>query len=147
MSYYHDVSENPLRGALKTIVGKAPPSFVKGYDTRLLTDEESLALQEWASMNSRPYWATGFGIVEAAELLVATAVENGNIPPKPAVMVMEYGVTLSDFIEDRKIRVAEKVRVLKSLRAQKLIPEPPIFKEDSPSSQSKRLKRWAKGIE
>jgi hypothetical protein len=71
--------QHPIREVLKALVGKSPPDFVKGHDLKGLTDQQMLALQDWCSLNSRPKWATGLSIIEAAELIVAGAVENGNI--------------------------------------------------------------------
>jgi hypothetical protein len=72
-------SPHPIREALKGLVRKEPPDFVKGYDLKQLTDQQMLALQDWCSLNVRPQWATGLSVIEAAELMVAGAVENGNI--------------------------------------------------------------------
>jgi hypothetical protein len=77
--------KDPIREALSALCGgKEPPAFVRGHTTQGLTDRQNEELQDWCSTNGRPEWATGIGIIEAAELLVAEAVNNDNIPPAGA---------------------------------------------------------------
>lgn len=75
---YPDV-EHPFREALAAIVGIDPPAFVVGYGSNELTEDQFLELQDWCSMNARPEWSTGIGIIEAAELMVVIAAGNANI--------------------------------------------------------------------
>ena len=72
--------EDPIRDVLRSMTGKEPPNFVRGYSFDGLTDKETMDLQDWAS-NSVPLgWLTGIGLLEAAESQVGEAVSNGNIP-------------------------------------------------------------------
>lgn len=83
-SYYDPahIGKNPFRDVLKLLCKKAPPKFIKGYGEKNLTEDQHLALQDWASSNCGLFWLTGYGIIEAARHLVETAVENANIPPE-----------------------------------------------------------------
>lgn len=75
---------SPLRDVLRAFTGKEPPAFVgEHYDVSQLSDAEKDVLHAWCAQNVRPDWATGIGLMEAAELMVQEAVNNGNIPPKP----------------------------------------------------------------
>jgi hypothetical protein len=56
---------------------------VRGYHSHDYTDAENEKLQDWCSMHARPHWATGLGLIEAAELIVQGAVENSNIEKEP----------------------------------------------------------------
>jgi hypothetical protein len=76
-------SPDPLREALLAICGKEPPDFVRGHGISGLSDQQVSALQDWCSLNARPEWATGLGVLEAAELIVSQAVDNANIAPDP----------------------------------------------------------------
>jgi len=78
MSYYH--SDDPLFEALTAIVGKEPPMQLKGIQkSDELTEADQTKLYEWCTQNATPHWATGLGVLYAAELLVLTALENDNI--------------------------------------------------------------------
>lgn len=76
---YYPTPEHPFREALQMVVGKEPPAYVKGFGLKGLTDKQVMELQDWCSQNARPEWATGLSMIEAAELIVAGAIENGNI--------------------------------------------------------------------
>lgn len=78
-SSYYPTPADPLREALASIIGKDPPDFVRGHNTSGLSDKQILDLQDWCSVNARPHWATGLSMIEAAELIVAGAIENANI--------------------------------------------------------------------
>lgn len=78
MSYY-PTPKHPLREALAAVVGKEPPDYVQGFDLKALTDQQQMDLQDWCSLNAKPFWATGLSMIEAAELIVAGAIENNNI--------------------------------------------------------------------
>jgi hypothetical protein len=54
-------------------------------DEWLDTDEESL--QHFCAQHSRVHWLTGIGVIEAAYLLIETALENGNIDCDGNVML------------------------------------------------------------
>lgn len=82
MSY--PVPKAPLAEAIAAIVGKIPPFEMDGIwaiedDPDLLTD----GLEGWCStqvcVTEFSPWATGCGVLEAAELLLKTAIENGNL--------------------------------------------------------------------
>ena len=73
---------SPLCSALLSITGKMPPFDLYGvYCASELSDDLAGQLEDWCSVNASPYWATGGGVLEAAELLVDRAVENANLPP------------------------------------------------------------------
>lgn len=73
--------ESPLLEALRALTGEEPPGFVVGvYDCDDLEDERVEELQEWCSLNARPEWSTGVGVLEAAEAIVREAEANANIP-------------------------------------------------------------------
>lgn len=74
---------NPLYDALLAITNNFPPEFTKGvYHSSELNDEQFGDLQEWAANHGRFHWFTGIGIIDAADTLVMSSVENGNIPAK-----------------------------------------------------------------
>lgn len=75
--------KHPFRDILQAVTGVKPPKFVRGYSTRGYTDAEKDELQSWASDNVKPSWATGIGLIEAAENMVEEAEINGNIPHDP----------------------------------------------------------------
>ncbi len=78
MTYYS--CDAPLREALIAITGKEPClNLLNVKHSNELTPQEQNHLYEWCTQNRRPYWATGLGVLEAAELLVLTAIENANI--------------------------------------------------------------------
>lgn len=68
MATYYGKIANPLHEAIAAIIGKPVPEGLEGED-----------LQNFVTQNANPYWATGDGIIEAAELLVKRAQENANI--------------------------------------------------------------------
>ena len=80
--YWTNNVKDPIRLALKAFCNGEPPAFVKGNSTSGLTDAQNHELQTWVNMNLKDElsWSTGIGAIEAAELLVAVAVENANIP-------------------------------------------------------------------
>jgi hypothetical protein len=78
MKYYE--SEEPFRQAIEAIVGKqCPLDLGAAKSSYELSNEINIKLQDWCSLNARPMWATGGGIVEAADLLVERAIENANL--------------------------------------------------------------------
>lgn len=71
---------NPLTEALSAITGEVPPAYTHGaFSVADLTEAEMLTLQDWCCIHARPEWATGIGVLEAAELIVREAVDNANI--------------------------------------------------------------------
>lgn len=75
--------KNPLTEALQAITGKKPPSYTHGaFSSSDLLDENVTDLQDWCSVNARPSWSTGLGVLEAAEAIVQEAVDNGSIAGK-----------------------------------------------------------------
>lgn len=76
---HYTTPEHPLREALKAVVGKEPPGYVRGHTIQGLTDRQVMELQDWCSINARPEWATGLSMLEAAEMIVQGAVDNANI--------------------------------------------------------------------
>jgi len=83
MPYYQGHCPDPLKEALLAITGKEVPRetcLLDGvFNCSELDDGELFALGDWCTQNARPHWATGDGILEAAELLVSRAKENDNI--------------------------------------------------------------------
>lgn len=88
-------TESPLGEAIQQIVGSFPPfPEINGvyseqemgeYRLVVVPGAGALDLAEWCGWEvaeSAAAWATGSGIVEAAELMVQRAVENDNIPPR-----------------------------------------------------------------
>lgn len=82
----HQVSDDlrngpasPFREALRAVCGAEPPAFVRGHSSEGYTDDENEELQAWCGSHYRPHWATNLSMIEAAELIVASAVDNANI--------------------------------------------------------------------
>lgn len=73
------VIKDPVREVLKSLTGKEPPEFVKGYNFKNLTDHQIILLQNWCVDNVEPRWACGISLMDAAEIFVAEAVGNANI--------------------------------------------------------------------
>jgi hypothetical protein len=74
----------PLADAIAAIVGVVPPFEMDGvWHTRENPDLLADGLEGWCSeqicIGRYAPWATGCGILEAAEHLVETAIENGNL--------------------------------------------------------------------
>jgi hypothetical protein len=70
----------PLADAIAAIVGVVPPFEMDGIWQAKDADD---GLSGWCSSqictSEFAPWATGCGVLEAAELLVKTAIENGNL--------------------------------------------------------------------
>ncbi len=72
--------KNPLYQVLQHMTGKKPPLVLENcLSFSEISDEEYLLLQDWVCNNSKPYWVTGEGILEAAQIIVNLALENNNI--------------------------------------------------------------------
>jgi hypothetical protein len=72
--------DNPLEEALIAITGKKPPFDLRKIKrSGELEEALAIALTDWCSLNANPCWATGTSILEAANLLVERALENGNL--------------------------------------------------------------------
>lgn len=70
---------SPFRDALRAVSGAEPPAFVRGHSSQGYTDEENEKLQDWCGSHTRPHWATNLSMIDAAELIVESAVDNANI--------------------------------------------------------------------
>ena len=68
-----------FREAIQAIIGKPCPVKTPIISLSELNDDETMALQDWCSNNANPLWATGLSMMEAAELIVKSALENANI--------------------------------------------------------------------
>jgi hypothetical protein len=77
---------NYFKEALESLTGKNLPMRVPRFKASRMSDENQYKLQEWCVDNAQPPWATGLSMIEAAELIVQGAIENGNIegPPRNA---------------------------------------------------------------
>lgn len=82
--WYLACPKDPIRLVLKAMTGAVPPTFVRGYNFKGLTDDQTSKLQDWCVNHVRPDWLTGIGLMDAAEEQVREAVDNGNIPPEGA---------------------------------------------------------------
>jgi hypothetical protein len=71
--------KNFFAEALQTITGSEPPFGLSSTGTTGMIDEDMTTLQDWCAVHAQPHWATGLSMIEAAELIVAGAIENGNI--------------------------------------------------------------------
>lgn len=70
---------DPFRDAVRLVAGREPPWWVRGW---ALAPDDADRLQAWfveGMESTATPWATGIGAIEAAELIVAAAIENGNI--------------------------------------------------------------------
>lgn len=78
-SAFELVPRCPWRLAIKTLVGKEPPDWVRGPLGKL-SDERHAELMEWIGMNLQPNmeWSTNIGVFDAACSLVDEAKNNGN---------------------------------------------------------------------
>jgi hypothetical protein len=69
--------------ALQQVSGSVPPEFMKTVTVPEyifeFSDESNDKLQTWAVNHSELIWSTGMGTIEAAILLVNSAIDNGNI--------------------------------------------------------------------
>lgn len=72
---------NPFREALRVLTNKEPPLFVQGYGTRRLSEDQKESLQDWCGEHAKVEWMTALSLIEAAELMVEQAIDNGNIEP------------------------------------------------------------------
>ncbi len=85
---YYPTPESPFREALAAVVGEEPPDYVRGFGFHNVPEDKQDELQSWCVQRARPAWATGLSMIEAAELIVAGAVENANIGPDPAEAIV-----------------------------------------------------------
>ena len=75
--------DKPLHDTLGAMLGRIPPFPMYGvYQSSELPDDRFRELQDWASEHAVPYWATGLSMIHAADMIVASAVKNTNIPPR-----------------------------------------------------------------
>lgn len=76
----HDQPDNPFSDAIEALVGEKPPLETQcAFDFNDLCESDKEWIQDWCSERASPHWATGLSMIEAAELIVAQAVENCNI--------------------------------------------------------------------
>jgi hypothetical protein len=85
MSY--PIPESPLADAIAQIIGKKPPMPLTGiWRWEDCSDRDSDDLAEWlgSEIDSTDFapWMTAYGVIEAAELLLSTAIENSNLKPE-----------------------------------------------------------------
>ena len=115
----------PLKLAIAQIVGEMPP--FRMYGAKCFADLNEVAqseIEDWCSnkiVNTEyGYWMTGSSIVDAAEVIVRLAVENGNIhadlddlPVKRTVANPDGTIKLEDFVnqksEERDREIARNV--------------------------------------
>lgn len=82
MAYYGNI-ENPLTEALEMLCGSMPLEISQRLlgiaFTKELSEEAHEAVYDWATANTKLRWATGCGVLDAADVLVWQAYENDNI--------------------------------------------------------------------
>lgn len=69
--------KTPFRDALIVICGGVPPTYAPSISNVEMDDSEYTKLVEW--IVNQVEWFTGEGVIEAAECLVQSAIENDNI--------------------------------------------------------------------
>jgi len=72
----------PLKDAIEAIANKTIPSSIPLEGICRLSEMgggEAIALVQWCHINPRPCWATGAGMIKAAEAMVEAAKGVGNI--------------------------------------------------------------------
>lgn len=75
-----DKIKNPLFEVISAMTNVTAPFYLKGkFYSNELEDAEYFFFQEWCAYHAKPYWATGTGIIDAADIIVGEAVKNGNI--------------------------------------------------------------------
>jgi hypothetical protein len=74
-------NENFFKEALESLLEKQLPLqfALPSYSTTSMVDQDYLVLQDFCATYAKPKWATGLSIIEAAEFIVTSAIENGNI--------------------------------------------------------------------
>ena len=82
---YH-TPKAPLAQAIAAIVGTVPPFEMDGiWWFKDCPDLFAGELEDWCCYNisktDNAFWATGSGVIEAAEHLLKTAIENANLCP------------------------------------------------------------------
>lgn len=95
----HRAAINPInyfKEALESLTGKKLPMRVPRFKASRMSDENQYKLQEWCVDNAQPPWATGLSMIEAAELIVQGAIENGNIEGPPRNAKFSGGGVLSE---------------------------------------------------
>lgn len=68
------VASTPYREALRILTGCQPPAFIRHHWPDGADADKA---QDWAASHV-PDWLTGYGVLEAAESMVAASLENGN---------------------------------------------------------------------
>jgi len=75
-------TKTPLKDAIEAIASKTIPSSIPLEGICQVSEMgggEAIALAQWCHMNPRPCWATGAGMIRAAEAMVEAAKGVGNI--------------------------------------------------------------------
>ncbi len=118
---YYPTPQHPFREALQAVVGKAPPAYVKGFGLGGLTGKQVSDLQDWCSLNARPEWATGLSMIEAAELIVEGAIENGNIDKVfPSERMSSHGFSTKKKVKKATKKIVKKVARERSSRGSRI---------------------------
>jgi hypothetical protein len=87
------LQRNYFKEALESLTGKKLPMRVPPFKASRMSGGKQYQLQEWCVDNANPPWATGLSMIEAAELIVQGAIENGNIEgPKQKTRFSEGGI-------------------------------------------------------
>ena len=77
------IVKNPLKDVLSAMTHSYPPDYLNGlFSSDELHEAYYLEFQDWCASNVLPAWATGIGLIEAADKMVLEAVRNGNIEGK-----------------------------------------------------------------
>lgn len=99
---------NYFKEALESLTGKKLPFRVPSYGASRMSGENQYKLQEWCVQNANPLWATGLSMIEAAELIVQSAVDNGNIEPAKRCQrfseggILEGGTAIRSLLNRKK---------------------------------------------
>ena len=81
-----DEIQSPLGSMLYALTGVMPPAFVNGiYASNELSEDQQMELHDWCTTHVKPHWATGIGLLEAADQMVEEAVSNGNIASREEI--------------------------------------------------------------
>jgi hypothetical protein len=64
---------------LELLTRRILPFEVPSLGTTGMVDQDLQILQDWCAYYAQPTWATGLSMIEAAELIVKGAIDNGNI--------------------------------------------------------------------
>lgn len=69
-----------FKEVLTVLTGEEPPfELTDVMSSSEIDDDTHDLLQDWCATNSKPKWATGLSMIEAADVIVEGAIENGNL--------------------------------------------------------------------